>query len=123
MWGGQEFAAAVLIAIGVAYVAGGYVGLYDSGLYHLQMNRMLGAYGTLPGAALLHARFSFSSSWFALSGALGTDRLAALGNGVVTWAAMLHFASALWRLARGEGSEACRYLAAAYPVVFWESLT
>lgn len=41
--------------------------LYDSGVYHLGAIRWLADHGTVPGLALLHNRFGFPSSVFALT--------------------------------------------------------
>lgn len=40
---------------------------FDTGLYHYQMVALLQEYGILKGAAQIHDRFGFSSSWFALA--------------------------------------------------------
>ena len=43
---------------------------FDTGLYHLQVIQWLAKYGAVPGAALIHDRFGFTSSWFALAASL-----------------------------------------------------
>ncbi|MEY4167025.1 MAG: hypothetical protein RIR52_849 [Acidobacteriota bacterium] len=40
---------------------------FDTGLYHYQMVALLQEYGVLKGAAQIHDRFGFNSSWFALA--------------------------------------------------------
>lgn len=63
-------------AIGVAMVIGAIVAqgktLYDTGLYHHQLIRWLASYGSVPGLALVHERFGFTSAWFALAAPLST---------------------------------------------------
>lgn len=54
-----------------AVSAGGILGirpvvLHDTGLYHYQTIRWLSEYGTVRGLALIHERFGFASSYFAL---------------------------------------------------------
>ena len=39
----------------------------DTGLYHAGTIQWLSKFGTVPGVALIHDRFSFTSSWFALA--------------------------------------------------------
>lgn len=43
------------------------VSLYDTGLYHYGAIRWLARFGAVRGLALLHHRFGFASTWFALS--------------------------------------------------------
>ena len=54
-------------ALGVAAYASRIITWYDSGLYHEQVIKWLAEFGSVPGLALIHERFGFSSSWFALS--------------------------------------------------------
>jgi hypothetical protein len=69
MFSGMQRATFALILLVAAWNATGPVELYDTGLYHYQMLRWLNQAGTVPGLALLHFRFGFSSSWFALAAA------------------------------------------------------
>lgn len=121
-----ETIALAAILVGVAAAASGTVGLFDAGLYQLQITQMLGRYGTLPGAALLHFRFAFSSSWLALTAALDPPFLAGLltpaATGLVAALATLHFCSALWRIGAGSADRGCWYLAGAYPIVFYDAM-
>lgn len=115
--------AGAMIALAVSFAMCGVVLLFDSGMYHRQNIEMLRELGTFRGAALLHYRFGFSSSWFALTASLEPEflrsRMGTVANGLLMALATLHLASALWRIARGGASRGCWYLAAAYPVAFY----
>src|SRR5580704_10519818 len=56
-----------LLAAAAALNATRFVEAYDTGLYHYPLTRWLATYGTVRGLALIHFRFGFSSSWFALA--------------------------------------------------------
>lgn len=57
----------VVPAILIGIYCSQQVTLFDTGLYHYQMVALLREYGVLKGAAHIHDRFGFSSSWFALA--------------------------------------------------------
>src|SRR5580698_6114892 len=56
-----------ILAMVAALNATRFVEAYDTGLYHYPLTRWLATYGTVRGLALIHFRFGFSSSWFALA--------------------------------------------------------
>lgn len=58
------------LEIAVAAYAARAITWFDTGLYHFQVIRWLSRFGTVPGLALIHARFGFTSSWFALAAPL-----------------------------------------------------
>jgi hypothetical protein len=68
---------------------------YDTGLYHFQAIRWLSQFGVVPGLALLHHRFGFTSSWFALAAPFNLgifeSHLATLTGGFILLIATLHF--------------------------------
>lgn len=68
---------------------------HDAGLYHFQLTKWLSEFGTVPGLALLHNRFGFTSSWFALSAPFNIDLLSgktvALTGGLAFLLASSHF--------------------------------
>ena len=72
---------------------------FDTGLYHYQLVRWLSEYGTVPGLALLHFRFGFTSSWFALAAPFDfgpfQGRISGLLGGLAIFLALLHFALAV----------------------------
>jgi hypothetical protein len=72
--------AAVSIFGLMALVATMQINLYDAGLYHFQVIRWLSQFGTVPGFALLHNRFGFSSTWFTLAAPFNTGILEARIN-------------------------------------------
>ncbi|MEM8637229.1 MAG: hypothetical protein AAGG51_00220 [Cyanobacteria bacterium P01_G01_bin.54] len=64
------------LAIGLAFLGSQTVYWSDTGLYHYQAISWFAQHGTVPGLALIHNRFSTSSSWFAL--------IAPFNHGVLT---------------------------------------
>lgn len=61
---------------------------FDTGLYHLQSILWLADYGAVPGAALIHDRLGYTSSWFALAapfhhGSIKLRSVAILGGFVI----------------------------------------
>lgn len=75
---------------------------FDTGLYHLQSILWLAEYGAVPGAALIHDRLGFTSSWFALAapfhhGELKLRSVAILGGFVITMQ-VIHFVIATYRI-------------------------
>ena len=58
------------LTLGVAAYCSQIIVWYDSGLYHVQVIKWLSEFGLVPGLALIHDRFGFISSWFALSAPL-----------------------------------------------------
>jgi hypothetical protein len=86
-----------------AFVSFRRVSWTDTGLYHFQAIRWLSQFGVVPGLALLHHRFGFTSSWFALAAPFNFDifesRLTTLTGGYILLIATLHFlisAKRLW---------------------------
>src|SRR5690349_13277324 len=55
------------IAAAMTYVASSPVRLYDTALYHQPAIEWMSAQGLVPGLALVHFRFGFTSSWLALT--------------------------------------------------------
>lgn len=56
---------AVILALGAGGYASQIMFWFDTSLYHHQMIKWLSLYGSVPGLALIHKRFAFTSSWFA----------------------------------------------------------
>ena len=75
------------LALAAALVAAQPIYWEDSGLYHIQSIKWLATTGTVPGVALIHSRFGFVSSWFALPATLDhgilSGRTGALLNGFI----------------------------------------
>jgi hypothetical protein len=105
-----------------AWNSAGEVTLYDTGLYHYPLIRWLNEFGTVPGQALLHHRFGFSSPWLAVPAALDfgplAGRTAAILNGLVLALAMYHFVLAVSRWLRGEPRRTDSFFLAGYLVCF-----
>jgi len=74
----------------------------DTGLYHYGSVRWLADYGTVIGVALIHDRFGFASSWFALAApfnpAMLGARAIALTNGFILLLVLLQYWAILTRL-------------------------
>jgi hypothetical protein len=99
---------------------------FDTGLYHYQVVRWLSEYGTVPGLALLHFRFGFSSSWFALAAPFDfgpfEGRISGLLGGLAIFLALLHFGLAVARILQQKATRADWFLAGGYPLVVFVSL-
>ena len=74
----------------------------DTGLYHYGTIRWLADYGTVVGVALIHDRFGFASSWFALASPFNPvildGRGTAIANGFLLWLLLLQGWAALTRI-------------------------
>lgn len=91
---------------------------YDTGLYHYPLTSWLARYGTVPGLALIHFRFGFSSSWFALAAPFDfgpfQGRTAALLGGLAILLCLLHFSLAMARILQRRAESADWFLAGGY---------
>jgi hypothetical protein len=80
---------------------------YDAGLYHFQVVQWLSKYGAVPGLALIHARFGFTSAWFALAAPFNAGSLEAhthsLIGGFALLLALLHLALCSRRVITHQG--------------------
>jgi len=114
------FALAVLAAA-VALNATRFVEAYDTGLYHYPLTRWLATFGTVRGLALIHFRFGFSSSWFALDAPFDAGafqgRMAALLGGLASFLCLAHLAVAIWRIAQRRAARADWFLAGGYTFI------
>ncbi|MCC6591472.1 MAG: hypothetical protein IT168_32600 [Bryobacterales bacterium] len=110
----------LLALAGCAWNSSGPVMLFDTGLYHYPLAEWLERFGTVPGQALFHYRFGFSSPWIAAPAALDhgwmDGRSAAVFNGLLMAVAVYHFACALSRWAAGEARRTDSYFLAGYSV-------
>ncbi|HEY9815379.1 MAG TPA: hypothetical protein V6D20_06210 [Candidatus Obscuribacterales bacterium] len=74
----------------------------DTGLYHYGTLRWLADYGTVVGVALIHDRFGFASSWFALAAPFNPmvldGRGTAIANGFLLWLLLLQGWAVLTRI-------------------------
>jgi hypothetical protein len=95
---------------------------YDTGLYHYQLVRWLTEYGTVRGLALLHFRFGFTSSWFALAAPFDfgpiEGRVSGLIGSLAIFLALLHFALAISRILQRRAERSDWFLAGGYPLIF-----
>jgi hypothetical protein len=91
---------------------------YDTGLYHYPLTSWLARYGTVRGLALIHFRFGFSSSWFALAAPFDfgpfQGRTAGLLGGFAILLCLLHFAVAIARILQRRAESADWFLAGGY---------
>jgi hypothetical protein len=90
------------LAFGVAAYSSQMVFLTDTGLYHFQLIKWLSQFGTVPGLALFHERFGFTSSWFALAAPFNhgilEGHIAAMTGGFAMLLWLLHFVIAFNRI-------------------------
>lgn len=81
------------LEIAIAIYAARAITWYDTGLYHFQVIRWLSRFGTVPGLALIHSRFGFTSSWFALAAPFNAGifeaRIGAIAGGFIFLLAIL----------------------------------
>jgi hypothetical protein len=75
---------------------------FDTGLYHFQAIQWLSRFGVVPGLALIHNRFGFTSSWFALAAPFNAGifeaRIAAITGGFAFLLAAVHLLICLTRI-------------------------
>ncbi|NJO44552.1 MAG: hypothetical protein HC835_02330 [Oscillatoriales cyanobacterium RM2_1_1] len=78
---------------------------FDTGLYHFGSIRWLSEFGTVPGVALINAKFGFTSSWFALAAPLVPNflgsRVGAVTNGFIFFIATLQIFITLTHIRSG----------------------
>jgi len=83
------------LSFGIATVTSKQVKWFDTGLYHYQVIKWLSEVGAVSGLALIHNRFSFTSSWFALHAPLNfgilENRVGGLLGGLVVLLILLQF--------------------------------
>jgi hypothetical protein len=89
------------VEIIVAALTTQQINWFDTGLYHLGSIQWLSQFGAVPGVALIHSRFGFTSSWFAFSAPLTPqflgDRIGAITNGFAFLITVFHFLICLSR--------------------------
>jgi hypothetical protein len=116
------------LAAGVAAFNSQPVTNFDTGLYHFGHVRWLAEHGAVRGLALVHSRFAFTSSWFALSAPFDAgpfeSRAAALANGFALMLALLHALVCARRWAAGAALDSDRLMVltssvAIPPIVYW----
>ena len=92
----------LLIIVLVGYISTAKTTFYDSGLYHFQVIQWLSSYGTVPGLALLHNRFGFTSIWFALASPFNAGLLEkqalALTGGFALFLSLTQLASCIYHV-------------------------
>jgi hypothetical protein len=107
-----------VLALVVAWNSTRFVEAYDTGLYHYPLTRWLSSYGTVRGLALIHFRFGFSSSWFALAApfdfAALQGRTASLLGGFAALLCLSHLALAVSRIFQRRADGADWFLAGGY---------
>ena len=109
------------LAVVVALNSTRFVEAYDTGLYHYPLTRWLSTYGTVRGLALIHFRFGFSSSWFALAAPFDfgsfQGRIAALLGGLAILLCLWHFALAVSRILQRRADQSDWFLAGGYTFI------
>jgi hypothetical protein len=123
----QQLTGPALLGLGVVVLIAAlnstrWVEVYDTGLYHYPLTRWLSTYGTIRGLALIHFRFGFSSSWFALAAPFDfgpfQGRISAVLDGFAILLCLVHFALAISRILAGRADRADWFLAGGYPLIF-----
>jgi hypothetical protein len=124
---GRTIAAWLLLAIALAVLVAQPVDVYDTGLYHFQAVRWLSRFGWPPGLALIHTRFGYPSSWFALAAPFNAgpleSRIAAMLGGYVALLAESQLALVLFRARADEARREDWFIGAfhllALPMLVW----
>jgi hypothetical protein len=105
-------------AVAVAMRSIAPVTAYDAGLYHQQYVQWLASTGLPPGLALIHGRFGFPGTWFALPAIFGHGALQArtlpLGGGLVLLLLFAQLLLAARRWLQGHAQPADRYAVYAF---------
>lgn len=95
------------LELSVATFTSQLISYYDTGLYHFQVIQWLSRFGAVPGLALIHSRFGFTSSWLALAAPFNAGifeaRLGALTGGFVSLLATLQLLICLIRIWQSRG--------------------
>lgn len=90
-----------VLELGIAAFISRPITYGDTGGYHFQAIQWLSKFGVVPGLALIHERFGFISSWFALAAPFNSGifeaRFTAVTNGFAYLIATLHFLICLSR--------------------------
>jgi hypothetical protein len=97
----------IALEVGVAAFTTQVVTHFDTGLYHFQAIRWLSRFGAVPGLALIHSRFGFTSSWFTLAAPFNIGifeaRIGSLTGGFAFLLASLHLLICFTRLLKKRG--------------------
>lgn len=100
------------LAAGLAAFNSQPVTNFDTGLYHFGHIRWLAEHGAVRGLGLIHIRFAFTSSWFALSAPFDAGpfetRAVALANGFALLLASLHVVVCARRWLAGQARDSDR---------------
>ncbi|MBD2123949.1 LIC_10190 family membrane protein [Trichocoleus sp. FACHB-262] len=91
----------LILELGIAALISRPITYGDTGGYHFQAIQWLSEFGVVPGLALIHDRFGFISSWFALAAPFNSGifeaRSLTATNGFAYLIATLHFLICLSR--------------------------
>ena len=97
---------AITLELGVAALTSYKITWFDTGLYHFQTIQWLSQFGAVPGLALIHHRFGFTSSWFALAAPFNAGifeaRIGALLGGFVFLLALFHLLISLTHILKNQ---------------------
>ncbi|TVQ55856.1 MAG: hypothetical protein EA366_10365 [Spirulina sp. DLM2.Bin59] len=122
--------AGVGLTLATAFFSAQGIIWFDTGLYHYQAIEWLRQYGTVPGLALIHERFSTNSSWFALAAPLNfgifNAKITACLGGFTFLIGLLQTAIVLYRILHKTEQFTDWFLGLAMfliiPTLFWSSL-
>ena len=104
----KRLAIASFLITATAIVSTYNISWFDTGLYHLQIISWLSEFGAVPGLALIHSRFGFTSSWFALLAPLNSgfleNRGAVIANGFILFLICAQVMISITRMLKKKGS-------------------
>jgi len=97
----------IAVTLGVGAYCSQVIVSYDTKLYHMQAIKWLSEYGLVPGMALIHSRFGYPSSWFALSASVNhgmlQGRIGSFAGGFSLLMLVIHLIISLMRIIRQQG--------------------
>lgn len=100
----KNLVAIFILVLAVALYSTQFVSLIDTGLYHYGIVQWLSEAGIPSGLALIHNRFGFTSSWFALTAPINhgilNGRISTVANCSILFVVLLHFVISLSRISQ-----------------------
>ncbi len=109
-----------LLALGAALAVAQPMSNRDALAYHLDLIQIMSRVGLVPGLGLIHDRFGFVSSWFAIPALFNhgplSGRVGVVANGYAFFLMLAHLRMAATRVLRGRGDPADWFVSAALSV-------
>jgi hypothetical protein len=102
-----HLAGTVALTLGIGAYCSQVIVSYDTKLYHMQVIKWMSEYGLVPGMALIHSRFGYPSSWFALSASVNhgmlQGRIGSFAGGFCLLMLIIQVLTSLRRIIKQQG--------------------